>query len=345
MARTLFEIAEHCGAVLEGDGSLVVTGPADLAGASGEEISFLGNPLYAPQLATTRAAAVLVDRELVCDREGLTLLRVEDPNRAFTKVIQLFAQVEAQPTPGTHPTSVVDPTAEVHSSASIGPLCVIAAGARLGPRVRLGSGVQVGVDVVLGEDTRVFPGVVFGDRVILGARCVIQAGAVIGADGFGFEPTAEGWSRIPQCGTVILGDDVDVGANSTIDRARFGATKIGNMVKIDNQVQVAHNSVLGDASLLCAHAGLAGSVTLGKRVIMGGQSGAAGHLKIGDGTQIAGGSGVFSNVEAGSTLGGWPARPMREALREIAGAKRLPEMRKTIKQLQRRVAELEEQSE
>lgn len=341
VARTLLEIAEHCGAALEGDGSGVVIGPADLAGASAQEISFLGNPLYEPQLATTSAAAVLVDRKVVCERADLVLLRVDDPSRAFTKVIELFAEAKVAPPAGVHPSSVVDPSAEVHASASIGPLCVIAAGAKIGPGVVLDASVQVGAKVVLGENTRVFPGVVFGDRVVLGARCVIQAGAVIGADGFGFDPTAAGWSRIPQCGTVILGDDVDVGANSTIDRARFGATKIGNMVKIDNQVQIAHNIVLGDATLLCAQVGLAGSVTLGKRVVMAGQSGTAGHLTVGDGAQIAGASGVFSDVDAGSTLGGWPARPMREALREIAGAKRLPEMRKTIKELKRRVAELE----
>ncbi len=345
MSWTLLEIAERCGAVLEGDASRVIVGPADLAKAGPQEISFLGNPLYEPQLASTGAGAVLISEDQECDRAGLAVLRVKNPSHAFTHVIQMFAEAQIAPDPGVHPSAVVDPSAQLDPSASVGPLCVIGARSTLGPGVHLASGVQVGSDVVIGAGSRLRPRVVIEDRVILGARCVIQAGAVIGSDGFGFEPTAEGWASIPQCGTVILGDDVDVGANATIDRARFGATRLANMVKIDNLVQVAHNCDLGEATLLCAQVGLAGSITLGKRVVMAGQVGVTGHITVGDGAQVAGASGVFADVDPGAKIGGWPARPMRESLRDIAATKRLPQMKKDLKELRGRIEQLEESSE
>ncbi|MCL4156306.1 UNVERIFIED_CONTAM: hypothetical protein GTU68_040001, partial [Idotea baltica] len=319
-----------------------IVGPADLASANSEEISFLGNALYEPQLATTRAAAVLVAESQECDRDDLTLLRVKDPSHAFTAVIQMFSEAAVAPTPGVHPTAVVDPTAQIDATASVGPLCVIGARSTLAAGVVLASGVHVGADVQLGANTHCHPRVVIEDRVVIGARCELQAGAVIGSEGFGYEPTAAGWERIPQCGTVILGDDVDVGANATIDRARFGATQLADMVKVDNLVQIAHNCVIGNATLLCAQVGLAGSVTTGTRVVMAGQSGSAGHIHVGDGVQVAGASGLFSDVKAGEKVGGWPARPMRESLRDIAGLKRLPQLKKELKELRGRIEQLEE---
>jgi UDP-3-O-[3-hydroxymyristoyl] glucosamine N-acyltransferase len=341
VTRTLLEIAEHCGAILEGDGQLAIAGPSDLASAGSDEISFLANPRYASLLASTGAAAVLLANDVACERTDLALLRVADPNNAFTAVVQLFAPAGFVGTPGVHPSSFVDERAELGEGVSVAPLCVIGAGAVIGARVVLRSGVHVGEGVRIGEDTHVHPGVVLADRVQVGARCVLNAGAVVGSEGFGFDPTAEGWAKIPQCGTVIIGDDVEIGANSTIDRARFGATKIGNMVKIDNLVQVAHNCDVQDAALLCSQVGLAGSSTIGKRAVLGGQVGVGGHIRVGEGAQVGGQAGVFGSLEPGGTYAGWPARPVRESLKDVANTKRIPRMQQSLKDISERLERLE----
>lgn len=341
MAKTLAEIAEHCGAALEGDGSRLVVGPADLEGASADEVSFLANPRYAGLLGTTGAAGVLVGADAECAREGLTLLRVEDPNRAFSRVVELFADGWSPPAAGVHPSAVVDESASLGEGVSIAAHCVV------GPGVTLGAGAVLHPGVVLGEGARVGDGSVLHPHVVLyplcevGARCVLHAGAVLGADGFGFDPTAAGWEKVPQCGRVVVGDDVEIGANSCIDRARFGATRIGNMVKIDNLVQVGHNCLVEDAALLCAQVGMAGTATIRTRVILAGQAGVGGHLEIGAGTQVGGQAGVTGNLPAGGAFTGWPARPARQALRETAHLKRLPELARTVRELQERLDELE----
>ncbi len=341
MAKTLAEIAEHCGAALEGDGSRLVVGPADLEGASADEVSFLANPRYGALLGTTCAAGVLVGADADGAREGLTLLRVADPNRAFSRVVELFApRFRSQP-PGVHPTAVVAEDALLGEGSSIGPHCFVDTG------VELGAGVVLHAGVALGEGVRVGAGSVLHANVVLyplcevGARCVLHAGAVLGADGFGFDPTAAGWEKVPQCGRVVVGDDVEIGANSCIDRARFGATRIGNMVKIDNLVQVGHNCLVEDAALLCAQVGMAGTATIRTRVILAGQAGVGGHLEIGAGTQVGGQAGVTGNLPAGGAYTGWPARPARQALRETAHLKRLPELARTVRELQERLNELE----
>lgn len=341
MAKTLAEIAEHCGAALEGDGSRLVVGPSDLEGASANEVSFLANPRYAGLLRTTGAAGVLVSADEECSREGLALLRVEDPNRAFSQVVELFAEGVSPPAPGVHPTAVVDPAAELGEGVSIGAHCVIAAGVRLGAGVVLHAGVVLGEGAQVGEGSVLHPHVVLYPLCEVGARCVLHAGAVLGADGFGFDPTAAGWEKVPQCGRVVAGDDVEIGANSCIDRARFGATRLGNMVKVDNLVQVAHNCRVEDAVLLCAQVGIAGSTTIRTRVVLGGQAGVGGHLEIGAGTQIGGQAGVTGNLPAGGAFTSWPARPARHVLLEIAHLKRLPDLARTVRALQKRIDELE----
>jgi UDP-3-O-[3-hydroxymyristoyl] glucosamine N-acyltransferase len=187
----------------------------------------------------------------------------------------------------------------------------------------------------------VHPHVTLYARVRVGARCVIHSGAVLGADGYGFEPTREGWDKIPQCGTVVVEDDVEIGANVTIDRARFGATRIGRGAKLDNLVQIGHNVVIGEHALVIAQTGIAGSSRVGRRAILAGQVGVAGHVEIGDGARIAGQAGVFSDVPAGADYLGWPARPRGEALRVLALQNKLPELSDRVRELERKLSHLE----
>jgi UDP-3-O-[3-hydroxymyristoyl] glucosamine N-acyltransferase len=336
-SRTLAELAHLCGAVVDGDPALTIDGPAALADAGPREISFLANPRYSPQLATTKAGAVVVARDCASPRADIVLLRCDDPNRAFTAVIEAFAPRDPAPAPGVHPSAVVGPGARIDPSASIGPNCSIAGGASVGARSQLVAGVSLGRDAVVGEDCVLHPAVVLYPRVRVGSRVLIHAGAVLGSDGFGFEPTRTGWVKIPQCGTVVVEDDAEIGANVTIDRARFGVTRIGRGVKIDNLVQVGHNVVVEDGALLIAQVGIAGSTRVGKRAILAGQVGVAGHATIGDGARVGAQSGVAGDVPAGADYFGTPARPRADELRIWSLTGKLPGMIKRIRDLERRL--------
>lgn len=343
-ARTLSEIAALCGAELEGDGSRLVTGPAALADARPDEVSFLAQPRYAPLLATTRAAGVLVRPDVVNPRDDLALLRCEDPNASFSRVVRAFAPPPSTPVLGIHPTAVVHAGAELGEGLSVGPFCVIEAGARIGRGCVLGPRVVVGAEARVGAGSVLHAGVVLYPRVVVGERCILHAACVIGSEGFGFEPAPGGWAKIPQCGTVEIEDEVEVGAGSTIDRARFGATRIGRGAKIDNLVQIGHNCVVGAGALLCAQVGLAGSTRIGRAAVLAGQVGVAGHLEIGDGARIAAQTGVFGDLEGGLEYLGYPARPRQQALRELGTSKRLERMIERVRRLEARLAELESEA-
>jgi UDP-3-O-[3-hydroxymyristoyl] glucosamine N-acyltransferase len=340
--RTLSEIATLLGASLEGDGSRPVVGLGALGEAGPTEISFLANPRYRAQLETTRAAAVIVADGVAPARRDLALLRCADPNRAWTEVIRMFVPVAPPPTSGVHASAVVEAGARVDPSACIGPQCHVGSGAEIGARSVLRGQVWVGRDARIGADCDLHPGVVVHERVELGARCVVQPGAVLGSDGFGFEPTAQGWVKIPQCGTVVVEDDVEIGANACIDRARFGATRIGRGVKIDNLVHVAHNVQVGAGSMLIAQVGIAGSARLGRGVIVAGQAGVSGHVVIGDRARIAGGAGVTVDVEGGRDYMGTPARPRVEWLRMLGHMTRAAKQEARVRELERRLSELEQ---
>ncbi|MCY2958732.1 MAG: UDP-3-O-(3-hydroxymyristoyl)glucosamine N-acyltransferase [Planctomycetota bacterium] len=341
ISRTLAELATSCGAVVDGDPNLRVHGPATLADAAPGQISFLANPRYTPQLATTRASAVVVTRDCVSSRPDLALLRCDDPSRAFTAVVQSFAPPEPVPPAGVHPSAVVDPTAVVDPSASIGPNCTIGREARIGARAVLVANVYVGAHAAIGPDTVLHPAVVVYGRVTIGARGLIHGGTVLGSDGFGFEPTKTGWAKIPQVGSVEVGDDVEMGANCAVDRGRFGPTHIGNGVKLDNLVHVAHNVYVDDGALLIAQVGIAGSTRIGKRAILAGQAGIAGHANIGDGARIGAQSGVAGIVPAGEDYFGSPARPRSEAIRSSMIVAKLPELKARIHDMSKRIAALE----
>lgn len=343
ITRTVSELAEICGATLEGDGSKRVIGPAALDEATAEEISFLGNPLYRRELASTRAAAVLVAHDTPCERADLALLRCENPSRSFTRVIETFRPAEAPLPSGIHESAVVAPGVELGEGVAIGPGCVVEAGSSLEAGVVLRANVFVGQGVRIGAATLVHPSVVLYSGVEIGERCILHGGSVIGSEGFGFEPTPEGWDKIPQCGTVVLEDDVEIGGNCVIDRGRFGATRIGRCAKLDNLVHVGHNVQVGPKTLLLGQVGIAGSAKLGERVIAAGQVGISGHVELAPGVRLAGQSGVTKSLDTGDYFG-TPARPRTEALRTQAAALKIPALLRTVKALESRISELEERA-
>ena len=340
--RTLIDLARACGASLEGDASRLIRGPATLRDARPDEISFCANPKFRAELERTEAAAVLVPRDMQVERKDLALLRCDDASRAFTAVVHMFAPQQTPPATGVHASAVVDPSAVIGPGVSIGPLCHVGKGVRIGARSVLRAQVEIGEGCEIGEDCELFPGVVLYDRVQIGARCVIHAGCVFGSDGHGFEPRKEGWVKIPQCGTVAIEDDVEVGANTTIDRARFGATRIGRGTKIDNLVHIGHNVVIGPGSMIVAQVGISGSTRLGRGVVVGGQVGITGHIELGDGVRVGGKSGVINSWPAGVELWGFPARPLKETLRIMAHAARAEELTKRVRELEQRLKNLEE---
>lgn len=342
--RTLDELAALVGATLEGDGSRAVVGPAALAEAGEDEVSFLGNPRYLPLLSTTRAAGVLVDRVIQSPRGDLTLLRCDDPGRAFTRIIEAFAAPAPARPPGVDPSAWVDPSATLEEGVHVGPLCILEAGAVVERGAVLVARVYVGRESRVGPETVLHPGVALYPGVSVGARCILHAGCVIGADGFGFDRTEAGWIKVPQCGTVAVEDDVEIGANSAIDRGRFGATRVGRGTKIDNLTHVAHNCILEEDTLLCAQVGLAGTTRIGRGAILGGQAGVIGHVAVGPGARIGGQAGVTSDVPPGQDWTGWPARPSGEVLRAAALSRRLPELAERVHWLEKRLARLEEEA-
>ena len=345
--KTLAELSHLCGAELRGDPAGVVEGPAALAEAGPRQISFLAKPRYREEFLATRAAAVLVPRGFESPRGDVALLYCQDPSASFTRVVGAFAAPEPRPAPGVHPTAHVDPSAEVARGASIGALCSVAAHARVGEASILHAGVHLGRGVEVGAQTVLHSSVVCYHGVRIGERCIVHAGAVLGADGYGFEPSSDPalpWTKIPQCGTVVVEDDVEIGANTTIDRGRFGSTRVGRGAKIDNLVHLAHNVVVGPGAMIVAQVGIAGSTRVGARAILAGQAGINGHIEIGAGARIAAQAGVFGDVPAGADYLGWPARPRAEALRRYAHVERLPQLQERVQALERRIQELEGRS-
>ena len=337
----LREIAERLGAALEGDGDLDITGVAGLREARPGELSFVAHPRYAAAAARTQASALVVAADwsgpLPCAR-----VRVSDPEKAFVGIAELFTPPPVGPAPGVHPTAVVSPGARLGAAVAIGPHCVIEAGAIIGDRTALFAGCYVGFGAAIGPECRLYPHVSIRERCRLGARVILHDGVVVGSDGFGYTAGADGARhKIPQIGAVEIGDDVEIGANTTIDRARFGRTVIGNGVKIDNLVQIAHNVIIGDHAVIVAQVGIAGSAEIGARAILAGQAGISGHLTIGEGAVIGPQSGVNRDVPPGAKVLGSPPVPMGEYLKAHTHTMRLGEYRRRIEALEKRLARLD----
>jgi UDP-3-O-[3-hydroxymyristoyl] glucosamine N-acyltransferase len=335
---TLGELAAALHATLDGDPARVVTGVAPLESAGPEDISFLTDPRYRDAALASRAGAFLTTPE-ACDLPAPTL-RSSAPQQALIGLLSLF-HPPARVTPGVHPSAIVAPDARVHPSACIGALCVVEAGVVIEADVRLHPLVYLGSGVRLGEGCVVFPHAVLREGVRVGRRVIIHAGAVLGADGFGFAFDGQAHRKIPQVGGVLIEDDVEIGANTTIDRGTFGDTIVRRGTKIDNLVMIGHNVEVGEHSILVAQVGVSGSSRLGRGVVLAGQVGVADHVTIGDGVVAGAQAGIPFSVEAGQKLLGSPARPIMQAKRIMLAEERLPEMLHRMKTLERRVARLE----
>lgn len=335
--HTTGSLAAHLKAELIGPADLEITHLETLERAGPGTLTFIRTAPFAAMWAGSKASAALATRGVNVpghDPATRALLIVPDADLALNSVLELFAHPPRPIVQGRHPTSFVDPTATVHPTASIGPCCVIGAGAAVGEGTILMATVTIGADASIGRGTVLHPGVVIGDRCKVGAGCIFHAGVVLGADGFGYRPGPRGPVKIPHIGNVEVGDGVEIGANSNVDRAKFGSTTVGAGTKIDNLVQVGHNCRIGRGCLICAMTGIAGSVTIGDGVIIGGHVGIADNLTIGDRVTIAAKSGVINSIPAGQTWWGFPAAPSRDAARAYAMHANLPVIVRRLRRLE-----------
>ena len=336
----LRNIAAHLECRLEGDGEIEILRPAGIEQAQAGELTFFVNPKYAAELRRTGASAVILGER--AEAAPCAMLRTANPYLAFARAVELLAR-RPSAEPGIHKLASVAPTATVAADASIGPFVSVGSGARIGARSVLYPHVTIGDEAVIGDDCVVHARVSVRERVTIGNRVVIQDGAVIGSDGFGFAHQADGTHyKIPQVGGVIVEDEVEIGANTTIDRPAVGETRIGAGSKIDNLVQVAHGVTIGRNVLLAAQVGIAGSTTIEDSVTLAGQVGVAGHLTVGKGAIASAQTGIPNSVDAGAFVSGYPAIDNRDWLKASAVFRRLPELRRTLAALQRRLDELEE---
>lgn len=334
----LKELAERIGARLSGDGDVAVRGIAPIEEAGPGQITFLANPKYARYVGETKAEAVIAKDPV----EGAVtrFLLTDNPYLAFARAVEIFHPGERLPA-GISPLAAIHPSARIGREATVSPFAVVEEGAVVGDRTVLYPGVCVGKGARIGEDCLLYPNVVLYREVRLGARVVLHAGCVIGSDGFGFAPTPDGYRKIPQVGTVEIGDDVEIGANTTIDRAALGTTRIDRGTKLDNLVQVGHNVVIGEDTVIAAQAGISGSCRIGRRVMIGGQAGLAGHLEIGDGVMLGAKCGVPGSLDAfeSRAWSGIPAMPHRTWLRLAGLLPKLPELFRRVRRLERSESE------
>ena len=335
MTFTLQQLATMSGGELVGDPALKITGAASLGEAVPGEISFYSDPRYGTLLRKTRASAVFVPPDFA-DSIATAQIRVSHPNKAFEQVVLKFAPKPITFRPGIHPSAIVDASVQLGKRVSIQPYAVIEAGARIGDDTVIGAGSYIGHETVIGAACLIYPQVIIRERSRIGSRVIIHGGAVIGADGFGFEFVENRHKKIPQLGIVQIDDDVEIGANTTLDRARFGRTWIQQGVKIDNLVQVAHNVVIGKHSVVAAQTGISGSTRVGEYVQMAGQVGIVGHVEIADGSMIAAQSGVSKSIPGGTWFG-YPAMPMPEARRQIAWVRRLGKLFERVKEIEKKL--------
>jgi UDP-3-O-[3-hydroxymyristoyl] glucosamine N-acyltransferase len=337
--KSLNELAEYLGGRVIGEGEVRIRGLASLDEAGGGEITFLANPKYAAKVASTGATAVILPPG--ANGHGRNVIEVKNPYLAFAKLLTLF-HVRPFQAKGVMAGAWIGADVVMGPEVSIYPGASVADGVKLGNRVTLFPGVVLYEGVELGDDVTLHANVTVREKCRVGNRVVIHSSSVVGSDGFGYVPDGKEWYKIPQVGIVVIEDDVEIGANCAIDRAALDATVIGHGTKIDNLVQIAHNCVIGANCMIVSQAGVAGSARLGEHVTLGGQVGVVGHLEIGDNVMVGGKSGVHNDVPAGQIVSGIPAFPHREWLRAMGAVPKLPELRKTVSALEKRIEELEE---
>lgn len=336
--KTLKELADYLGGVVRGDENCRINGLAPLESAGPDKITFLANPKYAAKVAETGAGAVLMAPG--GESYGRNVIEVSSPYLGFAKLLTLF-YVQAHPAMGLMTGSVIGANLKQGDNVTVYNGAVIGNNVTLGDRCVIYPGAVIYDGVTIGDDTTIHSNAVIRERCRIGKRCVIQPGAVIGSDGFGYAPDGSGYYRIPQIGIVVLEDDVEIGANTCIDRAALEVTLIKRGTKLDNLVQIAHNCQIGEDCMIVSQVGISGSTKIGNHVTLAGQVGIVGHIKIGDNVIVGAKSGVPNSLDANAYYSGYPVAPHKEWLKSTAVLPKLPEMRKTINSLLKRVEELE----
>ena len=342
MQLTAREIADIVGGTLVGNADEPVTGVSGIREAQPGDLTFIGHPRYLAAAKNTRASVIIVPRDLVVESPH-TLVRVDNPSVAFTRIVERSAPAPVRPTPGIHSLACVAPSAKLGADVAVGAFAVIEEGAVIGDRSFIGAGCYIGHESVIGADCLIYPRVTMRERTRLGQRVILHSGVVLGADGFGFETIRGERQKVPQIGTVELGDDVELGANSCIDRGRFGKTRVGKGTKIDNLVQIGHNCVIGEHCVICGGVGIAGSVIVENYVTIAGQVGIAGHLTIGEQAVLGAQCGVARDVPPGVTVFGAPAIPHLQFKRSAVYTARLPSLVAKLREMEQQLAEMRSQ--
>lgn len=340
MEFTVQELAALVGGQFasEADAAQKIRGAAAVADAGEGDVTFFGNAKYLPQLKASKATAALVPQDFV-DSIPAIAIRVENPSLAFAQLLEKFAPEPIRFAPGVHPTAVLGQGVTLGENVSIQPYVVVEDGVKIGANTVIGAHGYIGHGARIGEGCHLAPRVTVGARSVVGHRVILHSGVVVGSDGFGYEFSGGKHVKIPQTGIVQIDDDVEIGANVTIDRARFGRTWIQQGTKIDNLVQIAHNVVIGKHCILCAQVGVSGSTRLGNYVTLAGQVGTVGHIEIGDQVIVGAQSGVSKNVPPKEVWFGYPAMPMREAKEQLARIARLPKLAERLKRLEQLLGE------
>lgn len=334
-------IASHLGGEVVGRGDVTVSTFAKIEEAGPGALSFLANPKYTHHIYTTGASVVLVRRDFVPEQPvAATLIKVDDPYGALAQLLSLVGEAIKPRHTGIEQGCYIAPTAELGEGCYVGAFAYIAPGAKIGKNVQIYPQAYIGDNVTIGDDTVIYPGVKIYYGCRIGKRCVIHAGAVIGSDGFGFAPDKEGvYHKIEQVGIVVVEDDVEIGANTTVDRSTMGCTLISHGVKLDNLIQIAHNVTVGHDTVMASQVGIAGSTHVGSNCMFGGQVGLAGHIRVGNGVQIGAQAGIPSDVGDGERIIGTPAVPFRDFARQAAALKRLPDIVRTVDAMARKNSE------
>ena len=339
MHKTLAEIAKIVGGELIGDGNLLITGLSGIKEAKEGDLTFIANQKYFPLIKSTRASAAIVPSNLA--DKGKPVIVSDNPTLAFSKVSSIFSDEMSKHFTGIHKTAIISDTAKLGRDVAVGPYTIISDKAQIGDGTIIYSGCFIGEETSIGKNCLFYPNVVVREKLSIGNRVIVHSGAVIGADGFGYTEAGGIQHKIPQLGTVVIEDDVEIGSNTTIDRARFDKTVVGQGTKIDNLVQIAHNVIIGKNCIIISQVGISGSVEIEDKVTLAGQAGVVGHIRIGAGAVVAAQACVTKSVTAGVMVSGYPAKPHDLAKRISASLQRLPEYVKKISELQERVRALE----
>ncbi|MDB5328356.1 MAG: UDP-3-O-(3-hydroxymyristoyl) glucosamine N-acyltransferase [Phycisphaerales bacterium] len=333
--HTLQQLADLLGVPCPAGATKELATVSSLIDATPSDLSVLTSDKYVREYKKTHAGAVLASKKVKFSvRPDVPVLTVDDAELALVKVLEVMAPPIPHPAEGIHPSAVIDPSATVGANPHIGPHVVVGAGVKIGNNVRLHPGVVIGDDSTLGDDCTLFANVVLRERITLGSRVMIHAGAILGTDGFGYRWDGSKHAKVPQIGTVVVEDDVEIGSNTCIDRAKFNETRIGKGTKIDNLVQLGHNVRVGMHAILCGQVGIAGTVTVGNGVVLGGASVVRDHVHIGDGVMAAGHSVIADDVEPKMIISGMPAIAHRQNLREQGAIRRLPELMVELRKVQ-----------